>query len=156
MAQYLPLPGKYFGYDVQWGKYPEAALWKLGDGLTFTDDIPICHQNPSVGAQKINTSSFIASIRHYQLATTYCNWDDLGGDDSTAGVAEWGYDWYATESASQPVDCAEQGRGSCEATTRRGVYECVRRYLLRCLLCTIWLYYIQSGLGLMCSVLESI
>eukprot|EP01052_Picozoa_sp_SAG31_P051594 SAG31_NODE_12325_length_949_cov_1.774118_1_plen_178_part_00 len=87
MARYLPLPGKYFGFDVQWDAYPEATLWQLGDGLTFTDDIPICYHRPSVGAEKVNITSFVASIRHYKLATTYCNWGNLGNDLSTAPVA---------------------------------------------------------------------
>ena len=128
MAQYLPLSGKHFGYDIEWEKFPEAHLWQLGDGLTFTDDIPICYHPPTVGAQKVNITSFIASIQHYKLASTFCSFGNLGNDVSTAGVAEWGYDWYATTSATQAVACAEQGRGSCKATTRRGAYECIRDY----------------------------
>ena len=128
MAQYLPLSGEHFGYDVEWEKFPEAQLWQLGDGLTFTDDIPICYHPPTVGAQKVNITSFIASIRHYKLASTFCSFGNLGNDESTAGVAEWGYDWYATTSSATAVACAEQGRGSCKATTRRGAYECIREY----------------------------
>ena len=136
MAQYLTLPGEKFGHDVDWVAFPEAALWKHGDGLTWTDDIPICHHNPSA-ASLDNISSFIASIRHYKLATTYCSFDvdgkdwgggGSGGDASEASIAEWGYDWYATSGPSQPVDCNRLGRGSCSATTRRAAYECVKAY----------------------------
>ena len=127
MAQYLPLSGEYFGHDVEWEKFPEAKLWRLGDGLTWTDDIPICHHNPSVGDEKVNISSFIASIRHYKLATTFCSWGNSGGDGSTSGVAEWGYDWYATP-ATATAGCARFGRGSCNATTRSAAFACVRQY----------------------------
>ena len=97
MAQYLPLSGKYFGHDVRWERFPEARNWRLGDGLTFSDDIPLCcNMPPSVGEQKLNHSSCTASIQHYRLATTYCNWGMSGGDSSYASIAEWGYDWYAT------------------------------------------------------------
>ena len=128
MAQYLPLSGKYFGHDVQWDRFPEAQKWRLGDGLTFSDDIPICYHQPAVGGEKVNYSSFAASIQHYRLATTYCNWGNSGGDPSYAAVAEWGYDWYATSGPNQGVDCGAFGRGTCAATTRRGAYECVRAY----------------------------
>jgi hypothetical protein len=136
MAQYLTLSGEKFGYDVDWAAFPEAALWKSGDGLTWSDDIPICHHNPSA-ASLDNISSFITSIRHYKLATTYCSFDvdgkdwsggGSGGDASEASIGEWGYDWYATSGPSQPVDCNHLGRGSCGATTRRAAYECVKAY----------------------------
>ena len=138
MAEYLVLSGAHYGHDVQWSAFEDAALWKKGDGLTWTDDIPICHHNPhGVGHQVDNISSFIASIRHHRLATTYCTWDidgkdasggGSGGDYSTDGIAEWGYDWYATMGPSQPVVCNTFGRGTCNATTRRGAYACVKAY----------------------------
>ncbi len=128
MAQYLPLSGMHFGHDVQWDRFPEAQNWKLGDGLTFSDDIPLCcNDPPSVGDQKLNYSSCTASIQHYRLATTYCNWGRSGEDLSYASIAEWGYDWYATGPA-QDVSCNHFGRGTCQASTRRGAYECVRAY----------------------------
>jgi alpha-galactosidase len=138
MAEYLPLSGAHFGHDVQWDKFPEAVLWKKGDGLVWTDDIPICHHNPSAPEHQVdNISSFIASIRHYKLATTYCTWDvdgkdarggGAGGDYSTVGIAEWGYDWYATTGPAQHVVCNDFGRGTCAAATRRGAYDCVKAY----------------------------
>ena len=77
-AQYLTLPGLHFGHDVDWDRFPQTSLWRQGDGLTWTDDIPICYHPPSVGAEKVNYSSFESSVRHYNLATTFCSFDDDG------------------------------------------------------------------------------
>eukprot|EP00038_Savillea_parva_P012218 m.203072 g.203072 ORF g.203072 m.203072 type:complete len:811 (+) comp22013_c0_seq1:85-2517(+) len=142
-AEYLPLPGQHFGYNVNWTRFPDARLWQKGDGITFTDDIPICYHDPTA-SRALNTTSFIAAIKHYKLATTYCSWPDyddfdfvndiqgnLGNDPSTCDVAEWGYDWFAAP--SQPTDrsnsCdATTARHACNATDRAGVYECVRSF----------------------------
>ena len=77
-AQYLTLPGLHFGHDVDWDRFPQASFWRQGDGLTWTDDIPICYHPPNVGAEKVNYSSFEASVRHYNLATTFCSFDNDG------------------------------------------------------------------------------
>lgn len=70
-------PGRHFGHDVNWDRFPEASLWRSGDGLTWTDDIPICYHS-NVPPRALNTSSFMAAVAHYGLATTYCSWPDVG------------------------------------------------------------------------------
>lgn len=77
-AEYLTLPGLHYGHDVDWERFPQAKLWRQGDGLTWTDDLPICYHPPSVGDEKVNYSSFEASVRHYNLATTFCAFDNDG------------------------------------------------------------------------------
>ena len=95
----------------------QAALWKQGDGLTWTDDLPICYHPDSIGEEKVNYSSYVASVKHYGLATTYCAFDDDGYNLATRDIAEWGYDWYAV-AANTVSQCGQFGRGACKATTR--------------------------------------
>jgi hypothetical protein len=105
----------------------QAALWKQGDGLTWTDDLPICYHPDSIGEEKVNYSSYVASVKHYGLATTYCAFDDDGYNLATRDIAEWGYDWYAV-AANTVSQCGQFGRGACKATTRAAAFACVHTY----------------------------